>query len=283
MRQTVVDKLTKAFDFIMKEKRETGSISNPLVISQLQSKDGNNAYLIAKNPEEDLFYGILESPHINMNKKVNGFPSVNLEALELFEISFRPFRLKKYLTEGVKEYIKDDIIWHYFFMNPQFKKDIIDIMHSTFENRGKFKSYLIFDKQIQFLPIIFSRTLHATKILGMENNKFIFEFEESIIGFPIPVDTYTLMQKLITHCYGVQTSDEFINKVHASKDPLLIHLSQVIEENFNNNFIEIIKLMQRPELNPRITINDIIYGKTISTLLVFNQYAYDNIFKNYIS
>lgn len=283
MREVVIDKLTKAFDFIMKEKNETGCISNPLVISQLQSKDGNNAYLIAKTPEQDLFYGLLESPHIKMDKQIMGIPSSNLEGLELFEVSFRPFRLKKYLNEGVKEYMKDDIIWHYFFMNPHFKKDLIDIKHSTIEDRGKFMSYLRFNKQIQSLPIIFLRTRHATRIISKENNRFIFEFEDSFLGLPTAVNVFILMQKLITHCYGVQTAVEFINKVHASNDPLLIHLLEIIEENFNNNFTEIIMLMQRPELNPRITINDIIYGKTKSSLLVFNHFAYDNIFKNYIS
>ena len=61
MRKATIGKLTKAFEFVMLEKNTVGKIDNPLVISQLQSIDRlDNIYLIAKNPDENMFYGLIE-------------------------------------------------------------------------------------------------------------------------------------------------------------------------------------------------------------------------------
>ena len=82
MRQSVVDRLTKAYDFIIKEKNETGVIENPLVVSQLSSEDRTiHAYLIAKDPDKDIFYGLLEGPFEHSKKEIAGIPLNNLKAL----------------------------------------------------------------------------------------------------------------------------------------------------------------------------------------------------------
>jgi hypothetical protein len=217
-----------------------------------------------------------------------GIPSSNLEALELEEVPFKSFRLKKYIGEGVKEYTKNDIISHFLFMNTQFEKDLINIrllrnIEFDLEDEGRFIGYLRFDNDINSLPLILMQTQNAIKILDKKNDRFVFEFEISTIGLPEMVNVITLMDQLITSCYNIQSTNEFYTKIYSSKNPLLTHFSEVIKERFSERISEVIRLLQRPELDPNITYNDIIYGRTKARLLLFNQYAYNNIFQDFIS
>lgn len=288
MKPITIKKLTEAYEFILKEKEEKGKIENPLVIAQLQDSNGYaNAYLIAKDPSKDLFYGVLESKTILSEKIIAGIPLSNLQAIELREISFRPFRLKKYLNEGIKEYIKEDIIRHYLFMNPQLEIDLKYVRYLKdddylFTEEGRIISNLIINKDIKSLPIVIMRTLKAIEIIGKKDDKYLFTFEEGIPGLPNPTEVLPLMEQLISNCYGVKTVEEFFSKSYHSNNPLLIHFTEILKYEFNDSIVEILSLMVRPELNPNLSIDDIVYGKTMAELLLFNQFACDNHFKKYL-
>ena len=115
-----------------------------------------------------------------------------------------------------------------------------------------------------------------------KDERFVFEFEISSIGLPEMANVFKLMDLLIKHCYNVQSPTDFYSKVYNSNDPLLLHFSEVFKQGFNERIIEVVRLMQRPELNPSITFDDLVYGVTKSRLLLFNQNAYDKIFKDFI-
>ncbi len=77
--------------------------TNPLVITQLQSKDKlTNFYIIAKLPDSDLYYGILEN-EFTQQKIIEGVPLVNFEPLDLREVEMTPFRTQEYIINGVKK------------------------------------------------------------------------------------------------------------------------------------------------------------------------------------
>jgi hypothetical protein len=76
---------------------------NPLVIAHL--KDNNNKvniYLIAKDPDEEMYYGIIESEFVGQ-REIVGIPLANINAMEVDEVLMQPFRAKPYIDDGIKE------------------------------------------------------------------------------------------------------------------------------------------------------------------------------------
>lgn len=89
-------KLENAFDDL-KENQE-----DPLVITHLQSKDKlTNFYIIAKLPDADIYYGIMET-EFSEYKMIEGIPLVNFEPYDLIEVPMTPFRTKEYIVNDVK-------------------------------------------------------------------------------------------------------------------------------------------------------------------------------------
>lgn len=72
------------------------------VFAQLRNeKEDVNVYLIAKKPDEDIFYCILESPEIK--RKTIALSLANIIALEVWDIPVKPFKSKYYIQTGKKE------------------------------------------------------------------------------------------------------------------------------------------------------------------------------------
>jgi hypothetical protein len=89
-------KLEIAFDDLKENQ------SNPLVIAHLQSKDRLiNFYIIAKLPDSDIYYGIMENEFTEF-KIIEGIPLVNFEPLNLIEVPVTPFRTQEYIVNGIK-------------------------------------------------------------------------------------------------------------------------------------------------------------------------------------
>lgn len=77
--------------------------TNPLVIAHLQSSDKKaNVYLVAKDPNDKMYYGILETEFTD-KRQLMGIPESNIRAIEVREVSMKPFGAKKYIEEGIKE------------------------------------------------------------------------------------------------------------------------------------------------------------------------------------
>jgi hypothetical protein len=95
--QLVYEQLEFAFIDLM------ASTENPLVIAHLQSNDKQaNVYLVAKNPNEKLYYGIVETEFVK-NRKLTVIPESNILTLDVKQVSMTPFRTKKYIEQGIKE------------------------------------------------------------------------------------------------------------------------------------------------------------------------------------
>ncbi len=79
---------------------------NPLIITMLQYREeSERIYLIAKDPNESICYGIMEGKFIN-EKKIKPIPISEIIALEFKEKSINSFRAKKYIENGIKESYK---------------------------------------------------------------------------------------------------------------------------------------------------------------------------------
>lgn len=90
------DKLENAFEDLKKDTK------NPLVIAHLQSQDEEvDIYLIAKDPNEEMYYGIMENEFVP-ERQIAGIPLSNIKAMEVEEVPMRPFRAKAYIESGIK-------------------------------------------------------------------------------------------------------------------------------------------------------------------------------------
>jgi len=79
-------------------------INNPWVISLLKHPmDGEQVYLIAKDPDEDTYYGIMEG-QFAPNKEIYAIPVSNITCVEFCEVKITPFRAKPYIKRGLFEY-----------------------------------------------------------------------------------------------------------------------------------------------------------------------------------
>ncbi len=90
-------KLEAAFVDLKKDTK------NPLVIAHLKDKHNEvNIYLIAKDPTEEAYYGILENKFMPQ-RKIMEIPLSNIKAMEVEEVQMKPFRARPYIENGVKE------------------------------------------------------------------------------------------------------------------------------------------------------------------------------------
>jgi len=295
MRPFLVKKLEEAYSFIVEEKKQKGVIDNPLVISYLANKDYSiKAYLIAKDPNSNMFFGLMDTNLFPINffpRTIGGIPSKNIESMQLvYECAFKPFRLKKFIEENIIEYHNEDIIKHFLFMNPQLQKEMNYIYHKPNENvfdTTELLSYLVYKDNIESLPIMFMRTSNAIDISGKDTTgNYLFKYKIGFIGLPEVANPIDLMEQLITHCYKIKDIEEFFHKAYLSNNPLLIHFAEEVKKGRNKCISmthEIVDLLNMPELNPVISYEDIIYGKTNSKLLIFNKFAYGKLFKNFMT
>lgn len=73
---------------------------NPIILAHLQSRDKKmNVYLIAKKPNEESYYGIIEHPLVK-ERRISAFTQSTIENLQLIVENFAPFRAKKFIELG---------------------------------------------------------------------------------------------------------------------------------------------------------------------------------------
>jgi uncharacterized protein (TIGR02145 family) len=96
--QELKNRLQVAFESLKADTK------NPLVIALLKHpKDGEQIYLIAKDPTEETYYGIMEG-QFSSGKEIFAIPLSNITCIEFCEVSITPFRAKPYLDNGIFEY-----------------------------------------------------------------------------------------------------------------------------------------------------------------------------------
>ncbi len=78
--------------------------TNPFVIAHLKDKDDKvNIYLIAKEPEEEIYFGIIENEVIPQ-RQITDILLSDIKAMEAEAIPMKPFRAEPYIENGIKEY-----------------------------------------------------------------------------------------------------------------------------------------------------------------------------------
>jgi uncharacterized protein (TIGR02145 family) len=94
----LISKLEGAFEALKSD------IKNPWVIAQLKyPKPGEQIYLIAKDPNEETYYGIMEG-QFSPGRQIFAIPVSNITCIEFREVSVTPFRAKPYLENGIFEH-----------------------------------------------------------------------------------------------------------------------------------------------------------------------------------
>jgi hypothetical protein len=104
IRDNLNERLEQAFENLQ------SNIDNALIIAHLQSDDKEvNIYLIAKQPDKKLYFGILETPYID-KKQIAGIPLSNIEVLEVNEVPLTPFWSKPYIESNIKKIERMNIL-----------------------------------------------------------------------------------------------------------------------------------------------------------------------------
>ena len=67
--------------------------------------------------------------------------------------------------------------------------------------------------------------------------------------------------------------------MYNTRNPNLVYFANRLETEFYEATDELVALLNSAELNPKITIDDITYGKTNPNILILNPYITKNIFK----
>lgn len=93
-------KLESAYSAYLKD------IDNPLVITVIKYREeGEQILLIAKKPNDSLYYGIMEGKFI-ITKQVREITASEICNLEFKEFFINPFRANQYIESGIKQFNK---------------------------------------------------------------------------------------------------------------------------------------------------------------------------------
>jgi hypothetical protein len=261
------------------------NIENALIIVHLQSDDKEvNIYLIAKQPNEDIYYGILETEFIT-KKQIAGIPLSNIIAADVKEVSVKPFWSKTYIEENIKKF-KPLTIRELFLSNKDFREKII------FLHQKKSKDYLAtkaqdllfaldFSKGMDSIPICISTT-KSVKSYSINNlNEITYNFNSGFLGVPKYLNIVELFPLLSEYCYLSKNNDELLNRMLESKNgQLLAFRESLIKKASTTKLNELVLLLNQPESNSEIKDID---GDVNKDIIVLNRMAYESIFKALIT
>jgi len=272
-------KLENAFEDLKKDT------SNPLVIAQLQSDDKEvNLYLVAKDPNENMYYGILENEFVE-ERQLAGIPESNIRAMEVKEIPMTPFWCKPYIEQNIKRHNQMNLE-NIFKSNKVFREKIIFIHYAKSKNYIAAKSddllfALGFSKGIDSIPICISTTQSVKGYSTNENGEIEYEFGSGFLGLPTYLNIVELFPLLSKYCYKSMDSSELLLRMKDSKNGQLLAFRDTLIAKANPNKLnELVKLLNEPEANPDISGNENISNLDI---LVLNKGAYERIFKDLIT
>jgi len=181
---------------------------------------------------------------------------------------------------------QDEVIEHFLIANTQYEIDALMLRYYKYEyypfhDKGRLLNSLPFSGMN--FKLAFGSLCDAKKVQFI-NGKYEFTFSTNKFGLSQPAELIPFIDLLVKYCYGVKSYEDLCDKCYCSNEPLLIYFMEQSKDNafFSTIFSELIALLNRDELNPNIKISDILSGKLKPELLIFNQFAYSNIFKNVI-
>lgn len=182
--------------------------------------------------------------------------------------------------------------------NNEYKEKLLSLYHNIDEKYERKYSVKIFND----LP--FSRNMETRVILGaifsgikevekfhIVDGKYEFVFAKGFGNLDKHVSIFYVFNLLAKYCYKITSYNELKNRCYNSNDPSLIQLIESLSQyqsdentaNVTKSIVsELISLLDRKELNPNITINDIVAGEINTKILIINPMVYLNIFKSII-
>ena len=270
-------KLENAYEELEKD------IVNPLVIAHLETKDKKESiYLIAKHPEEDLYYGILENEYVT-KREIAGIPYTNIKNIEYLERPINPFRAKAYINRGDKSNFK------LFFENDKLFQKRTIFFHFA-KNEGYISSQnreilplLNFTLGTAGIPTIIYLTKKVEKH-ELIHNEIKFTYTTDILGlkrFPGIIELFPLLS---TYCYKPTSAEHLLSLMQISDNGQLLEFLYLLKKYSDKRHInELVELLNKPESNPNIQESDIDVNTADKNILILNYGAYENIFKKYIT
>jgi len=275
-------KLENAFENLKSD------IQNPLVIAHLQSDDKEvDLYLIAKHPVEDQYFGILETEFTD-KKQITQIPLENIIALEVSEIAMKPFRAKNYIENNIKADTSKNMK-ELFLEDKIFRENIIFIHYAKSKNyiAGKADDILMalgFSKGMDSILMAISTTQEVENYSIDDSGKINFSYKSGFLGLPSYLNIITLFPHLSKHCFQPKNRENLLRMMENSENGQLLAFGQSLREKTNPNKIdELVSILNKPESNPNIQEIDIDAKNADKNILAINPFAYQNIFKKYIT
>ena len=278
-------KLEQSLEMIVRDENTMrDKLNNALTIYKLHHENNFDVYLLAKVHNENTYIGLIDK---GIEKGISYFSSDLLDKSTL--LPFVPFRIGEYISTGKKSISNRERIQHYIFLNEQYEIDSLMLRYYKNENyeidrNQKILSNLPFSKGFGGFNMVIGMTKVVSKS-SIINGEHEFVFEKGCFGLDTFITVLTLFNLLVKYCYGVQSYTELQDRVNNSNEPQLIHFIQILEkisDKFPRTIQELILLLNKKELNPNITIQDIVFGETNQNILTLNPFSYYNIFSEII-
>lgn len=275
-------KLENAFEDL---KNDT---SNLLVIAHLQSKDKEiDIYLIAKDPNEEIYYGIMENEFVS-ERQIASIPLSNIKAMEVEEVSMQPFRAKAYIETKTK--IEINMSLQELFINDKDFQQKIIFIHFV-----KSKDYIAskandllfalgFSKGMNSIPVAIAITQSVIDFKVDTSGKIDFSYKRNFLGLPSITNIVELFPLLSKYCYKPTDSNHLLSLMENSNNGQLLAFGQTLRKRVEPKKLEeLVEILNKPESNPNIQESSININELDKNLLILNLMAYENIFKKYIT
>lgn len=270
-------KLENAYEDLEKD------IINPLIIARLETKDKKQSiYLIAKHPEEDLYYGILENEYTT-KREIAGIPYANIKNIEYIERQIIPFRAKTYIDREDKDNFK------LFFENDKLFQKRTIFFHLA-KNEGYISS-----QEREILPLLnftlgtsgIPTIIYLTKKVEKHEvilNEIKFTYTTDMLGLKRFPGIIGLFPLLSTYCYKPASAEHLLSLMEISDNGQLLEFFNLLKKHSDKRHInELVELLNKPESNPNIQESDIDVNTADKNILILNYGAYENIFKKYLT
>lgn len=262
--------------------------ANPIVITHLQSEGKEvDIYLIAKDPHEEMYYGIMENEFVT-KRQIIGMHISNIKALEVEEIPMKHFRAKAYIETYTKNEINMNI-QELFMSDADFRKNIIFIHFAKSKDYIASKSddlmfALGFSTGMDSIPVAVAVTNSVENYKIEDDGVIKFSFKSDYLGLPSTTNFVELFPLLSKYCYKPKDSNHLLKLMDNSTNGQLLAFAQILRDHVHPNKInELVTILNKPEANPNIMETSLNINDLDKNVLVLNSMAYENIFRKYIT
>ena len=277
--------ISKELNNRLEQATQTGeaNIENLDVIGLFQSKDKEiSLFAIAK--DVNYIYGILESK--DKPNKVGGYPISNLDEVGLFEKFTVPFNSGEYIHNKVKKFKAVDLNYHYQ-LDSTFRNRILKLHRDKSENflakyADNWLLSLGFSTGLDSIPIAVKTTNMVSSHKKRENEEIEFVNVTGFLNLPRFLDIVTLLPLLSQNCYKATCIQDLYAKIETSQESQLLCFRQTIQKKCSEKALnELVQFVNRQELNPDMSNENIDIKDLNKTILSLNRVAYENIFSKY--